>query len=111
MGFLDDLLGGLAGQSMGGGRMQQQQPMQAGCGGTSQVLLALLPVVLGMLANRGSQGGAQADERRSAGRRRSRRPARAGAGRHGEVGAERVASAGCSRRCSRRASAIRPTPG
>ena len=41
MGFLDELLGGLAGQSMGGRRMQQQQPMQAGGGGMSQVLLAL----------------------------------------------------------------------
>ena len=58
MGCLDELLGELAGQSMGGRRMQQQQPMQAGGGGMSQVLLALLPVVLGMLANRGSQGGA-----------------------------------------------------
>ena len=57
MGLLDDLLGGLAGQAMGG-RPQQQQPMQAGGGGMSQVLIALMPVVLGMLANRGSGGGA-----------------------------------------------------
>src|SRR5262245_41609332 len=58
MGLLDELLGGLAGQSMG--RMQPQQPMQAGGGGgMSQVPIALMPVVLGMLANRGGgQGGA-----------------------------------------------------
>jgi uncharacterized protein YidB (DUF937 family) len=59
MGLLDDLLGGLAGQSMGGGMQPQQQPMQAGGGGgMSQVLIALMPVVLGMLANRGAQTGA-----------------------------------------------------
>ena len=38
--------------------MQQQQPMQAGGAGMSQVLIALMPVVLGMLANRGARGGA-----------------------------------------------------
>jgi len=53
MGLLDELLGGLAGQSMAG-RMQPQEPMSAGGGGgMSQVLMALMPVVLGMLANRG----------------------------------------------------------
>lgn len=59
MGLLDDLLGGLAGQTMGG-RASQQQPTQMGSGGSgmSQVLIALMPVVLGMLANRGSGGGA-----------------------------------------------------
>ena len=57
MGLLDDLLGGLAGQGMGG--RAQQQPTRAGGGaGMSQVLIALMPVVLGMLANRGSGGGA-----------------------------------------------------
>ena len=58
MGLLDDLLGGLAGQATGG-RAPQQQPTQMGSGGAgmSQVLIALMPVVLGMLANRGSQGG------------------------------------------------------
>jgi len=55
MGLLDELLGGLAGQSMG--RMQPQQQAGGG-GGMSQVLIALMPVVLGMLANRGAQGGA-----------------------------------------------------
>ena len=51
MGILDDLLGGLAGQAMGG------RPTRAGGGGgMNQVLVALLPVVLGMLANR-SRGG------------------------------------------------------
>jgi uncharacterized protein YidB (DUF937 family) len=55
MGILDDLLGGLAGQAMG--RQAQPRSTQAGGGGTgmSQVLMALMPVVLGMLANRGSQ--------------------------------------------------------
>jgi len=58
MGLLDELLGGLSGQSTSG-RTQPQQPMQAGGGGgMSQVLIALMPVVLGMLANRGAQGGA-----------------------------------------------------
>jgi uncharacterized protein YidB (DUF937 family) len=57
MGLLDELLGGLAGQSTG--RMQPRQPTQAGAGGgMSQVLIALMPVVLGMLANRGARGGA-----------------------------------------------------
>ena len=56
MGILDDLLGGLAGQTMGG--RPQQQSMPVGGGGMSQVLIALMPVVLGMLANRGSAGGA-----------------------------------------------------
>ena len=52
MGILDELLGGLAGQAMG------QRPARAGSGGPgmNQVLVALLPVVLGMLANR-SRGG------------------------------------------------------
>jgi uncharacterized protein YidB (DUF937 family) len=51
MGILDDLLGGLAGQAMG-------RSTRAGSGGAgmNQVLAALLPVVLGMLANR-SRGG------------------------------------------------------
>jgi uncharacterized protein YidB (DUF937 family) len=57
MGLLDDLLGGMAGQGMGG--RAQPQPTRAGGGGAgmSQVLIALMPVVLGMLANRGSGGG------------------------------------------------------
>ena len=56
MGLLDDLLGGMAGQGMGG--RAQQQPTRAGGGGAgmSQVLIALMPVVLGMLANRRSGG-------------------------------------------------------
>src|SRR5918996_2353735 len=54
MGLLDDLLGGLAGQTAG---RAHPQPMRAGGegAGMSQVLIALVPVVLGMLANRGSQ--------------------------------------------------------
>ena len=55
MGLLDDLLGGLAGQPMG--RRAQQQPTQAGAGGAgmSSVLVALMPVLLAMLSNRGGQ--------------------------------------------------------
>ena len=58
MGLLDDLLGGLAGQGMGG--RAQQQPTRAGAGssGMSGVLVALMPVVLAMLSNRGRQIGA-----------------------------------------------------
>ena len=66
MGLLDDLLGGLAGQTTGG--RPQPQPTEAGAGGsgTSQALMALMPIVLGMLANRGSRnapgaGGGLAD--------------------------------------------------
>src|SRR5262245_8681679 len=54
MGLLDDLLGGLAGQGMGG----RAQQTGAGGGGMSSILVALMPVVLGMLANRGGQGNA-----------------------------------------------------
>jgi len=56
MGLLDDLLGGLAGQGMGGRAPQQSAP--AGGGSMNSILVALMPVVLGMLANRGAQGGA-----------------------------------------------------
>jgi uncharacterized protein YidB (DUF937 family) len=57
MGILAELLGGLAGQGMGG--RAPQQPMGArGGSGMSQAIVALLPVVLSMLANRGAQGGA-----------------------------------------------------
>ena len=56
MGLLDDLLGGLAGQAMGGRAQQQSAP--AGGGSMNSILVALMPVVLGMLANRGVQGGA-----------------------------------------------------
>jgi len=57
MGLLDDLLSGLAGQGMRG--TAQGGPARAGGGvaGTSQVLMALMPIVLGMLANRGTRGG------------------------------------------------------
>jgi len=54
MGILDDLLSGLAGQ----GRGQRQQTRAPGGGaGMSQVLMALMPVVLQMMSNRGSAGG------------------------------------------------------
>ncbi|HXJ84416.1 MAG TPA: YidB family protein [Candidatus Methylomirabilis sp.] len=57
MGLLDDLLGGLAGQAMGGRAQAAPAPAAAGGGSTSAVLMALMPVVLAMLANRGSGGG------------------------------------------------------
>src|SRR5215831_16523810 len=55
MGLLDDLLGGLAGHGMRG--PAQGEPARAGGGGsgTSQVLMALMPIVLGMLENRGAR--------------------------------------------------------
>ena len=57
MGILDDLLGGLAGQAAGD-RAQQQQTRAAGGGaGMSQVLMALMPIVLQLLSNRGAGGG------------------------------------------------------
>jgi len=56
MGILDDLLWGLAGQAMGG-RANAQATRAGGSAGMSQVLMALMPIVLGMLANRGSRGG------------------------------------------------------
>jgi uncharacterized protein YidB (DUF937 family) len=56
MGLLDDLLGGLAGQATGGRAQQRPTQMGSGGAGMSQVLIALMPVVLGMLANRRSQG-------------------------------------------------------
>ena len=54
MGLLDDLLGGLAGAGQGG---HAATPPARGGGGasTSTVLMALLPVVLTMLSNRGTQ--------------------------------------------------------
>jgi uncharacterized protein YidB (DUF937 family) len=58
MGLLDDLLGGLAGQPGGGRAPEQPTRAQAAGGGASMsnVLMALMPVVLTMLSNRGSQG-------------------------------------------------------
>lgn len=50
-----DLLGGLAGQPMGGRAQQQPKPAAAGGAGMSSVLVALMPVVLAMLSNRGGQ--------------------------------------------------------
>lgn len=56
MGLLDDLLGGLGGQAMGGRAPSPGARMGAGGGNMSRVLMALAPVVLGMLANRGGRG-------------------------------------------------------
>ena len=57
MGILDDLLGGLAGQAMGDRARQQGTRAPGGGAGTSQVLMALMPIVLQMLSNRGTSGG------------------------------------------------------
>lgn len=66
MGLLDELLGGLAQGGLGQATGQQvprgrgglgQQPMGPQGGGMSSVLMALLPLVLSMLANRGGGGG------------------------------------------------------
>jgi uncharacterized protein YidB (DUF937 family) len=54
MGILDELLGGLAGQTAGGRAPQTRAA--GGGGGMSQVLMALMPVVLQMLSNRGGRG-------------------------------------------------------
>ena len=51
MGMLDDLLAGAT--SGQGGSLPTQQPRR-GAGGTNAALLALLPIVLSMLANRGA---------------------------------------------------------
>jgi uncharacterized protein YidB (DUF937 family) len=56
MGLLDDLLGGLAGQAMGQQGGQQLPRGGSGGGGMPQILMALMPVVLSMLANRGASG-------------------------------------------------------
>ena len=53
MGLLDDLL---AGAASGAGPGRPAQP-QRGAGGPNAALLALLPIVLSMLANRGAAGG------------------------------------------------------
>ena len=55
MGLLDEMLGGMLGGAMGQRPMGGRQPMpgQMAGGGMSSVLMALLPVVLSMLANRG----------------------------------------------------------
>lgn len=66
MGLLDELLGGLAQGGLGQAMGQQaprgrgglgQQPMGPQGGGMSGVLMALLPLVLSMLANRQGGGG------------------------------------------------------
>jgi uncharacterized protein YidB (DUF937 family) len=59
MGLLDEILrgalgGGGLGGSLGGALGQQQRPTHQGSGNMSSILMALLPVVLGMLANRGN---------------------------------------------------------
>src|SRR5262245_46472555 len=61
MGFLDELLGGAMGDDSRQGGVQRTAPSPAGMGGgMGGIMTALLPVVLSMLAGRGSgpaQGG------------------------------------------------------
>lgn len=52
MGILDDLLAGAA--SGQGGGLPTQRPQRGAGGSTNAALLALLPIVLSMLANRGA---------------------------------------------------------
>jgi len=57
MGLLDDLLGGVLGGGAGQPGLGQRQPQAAGLGGgMGGVMMALLPVVLSMLSNRGGGG-------------------------------------------------------
>lgn len=58
MGLLTQILGGLAGNALGRRGGQLGGGGRFGGGGMSPVLMALLPVVLGMLSQRGQQGGA-----------------------------------------------------
>lgn len=58
MGILDDLLAGVA--SGQGGGMPTQRP-QRNAGGSNAALLALLPIVLSMLANRGASASGARD--------------------------------------------------
>jgi uncharacterized protein YidB (DUF937 family) len=58
MGILDDLLAGVA--SGQGGGIPVQRP-QSNAGGANAALLALLPIVLSMLANRGASAGSSRD--------------------------------------------------
>lgn len=51
MGLLDDLLGGLAGSAAGG--RARPEPRSSAGGGMGGVLMALMPIVLAMLQNRG----------------------------------------------------------
>jgi uncharacterized protein YidB (DUF937 family) len=55
MGLLTQILGGLASNALGGGPDSQRRG-----GGMSPVLIALLPMVLGMLSQRGRQSGGAA---------------------------------------------------
>jgi uncharacterized protein YidB (DUF937 family) len=59
MGILDDLLGGMAGQAVGGRAPQQQTRTAGGEAGMSQVLMALMPIVLQLLSGRGAGGGSR----------------------------------------------------
>ncbi len=58
MGILDDLLAG-ATSGQGGGLPTQRR--QRGAGGSNAALLALLPIVLSMLANRGASASSSRD--------------------------------------------------
>ena len=57
MGILDELLGGMAGQAVGGRASQGQTQTTGGGARMSHVLMALMPIVLQMLSSRGARGG------------------------------------------------------
>lgn len=59
MGILDDLLAGAA--SAQGGGLPTQRPQRGAGGGPNAALLALLPIVLSMLANRGASASSGRD--------------------------------------------------
>lgn len=59
MGILDDLLAGAA--SVQGGGLPTQRPQRGAGGGPNAALLALLPIVLSMLANRGASASSGRD--------------------------------------------------
>ena len=59
MGILDDLLAGAT--SGQGGGLPTQRPQRGAGGGPNAALLALLPIVLSMLANRGGSGSSGRD--------------------------------------------------
>ena len=69
MSLLDDLLASVTGQASSGQPMgRQSQPQaQPAASGMGNIMMALLPVVLAMLANRRRAAAAQADPRAGAG--------------------------------------------
>jgi uncharacterized protein YidB (DUF937 family) len=65
--LLDDLLASVTGQASSGHSMGRQPQPQPAASGMGNIMMALLPVVLAMLANRRRAAAAQADPRAGAG--------------------------------------------